>query len=65
LLQILTVYRYQGSGKLIAKGLSNGDVLPLNSDLTLAEKAPHRVRRGTGLQATFYRIEVETDTHGG
>jgi hypothetical protein len=65
LLKVLTVYRYRTSGKLIAVGLGNGYVLPLNSDLTFSEKAPHRVRRDTPLDPTPYRLEVETESHAG
>lgn len=65
MLQVLTVYRYRTSGKLIAVGLHNGYVLPLHSDLTFSERAPHRVRRDTPLDPTPYWIEVETRSAGG
>ncbi len=59
MLKVLTVYRYKNSGKLIASGLGNGHVLPLNSDLSFSEQTPHRVRRDTDLTVTPYRLEVE------
>ena len=40
MLKVLKVYRYRISGKLVAGGLGDGHVLPLNSDLTLAAKPP-------------------------
>ena len=64
MLEVLTVYRYRTSGKLIAVG-HNGYVLPLNSDLSFSEKAPHRVRRDTPLDPTPYRLEVEKESQGG
>ena len=64
MLKVLKVYRYKSSGKLIASGLGNGYVLPLNSDLTFSSKEPHRVRRDTELDQTSYRIEVEVGSQG-
>lgn len=64
MLSVLKVYRYRNSGKLIASGLGNGYVFPLNSDLTFSGKGPHRVHRGTDLDQTPYRIEVEVGTEG-
>lgn len=64
MLKVLEVYRYRSSGKLIATGLGNGHVIPLNSDLTFSEKAPHRVRRDTERDPTPYRVEVEVGSKG-
>lgn len=63
-LKVLKVYRYRSSGKLIASGLGNAYVLPLNSDLTFSEKEPHRVHRDTELDQTPYRLEVEVGSKG-
>jgi|CXWL01.1.fsa_nt_gi hypothetical protein len=63
-LKVLKVYRYRSSGKLIASGLGNGYVLPLNSDLTFSEKEAHRVHRDTELDQTPYRLEVEVGSKG-
>lgn len=64
MLEILKVYRYKTSGKLIASGLGNGCVFPLNSDLTFSEQRPHRLRRDTELDETPYRLEVEVGSKG-
>lgn len=64
ILKVLKVYRYKSSGKLIASGLGNGYVLPLNSDLTFSSREPHKVRRDTALDQTPYRIEVEVGSRG-
>lgn len=64
MLKVLKVDRYRSSGKLIASGLGNGHVIPLNSDLTFSEKALHRVRRDTELDPTPYRVEVEVGSEG-
>lgn len=64
MLEVLTVYRYRSSGKLIASGLGNGLVFPLNNDLSFSDNEPHRVRRDTDLDQTPYRIEVEIGTKG-
>lgn len=63
-LRVLKVYRYRSSGRLIASGLGNGYVFPLNSDLTFSEKGPHRVCRDTKFDETPYRIEIEVGSQG-
>lgn len=63
-LKVLKVDRYRSSGKLVASGLGNGHVIPLNSDLTFSEKQLHRVRRDTELDPTPYRVEVELGSEG-
>ncbi|MCJ7543139.1 MAG: restriction endonuclease [Phycisphaerae bacterium] len=60
MLKTAKVYRYKSSGKLVAY-LGWGEVIPLNSDLTFSAKPAHLVRRGTALQLTSYRLEVEVD----
>ncbi len=64
MLKVLKVDRYRSSGKLIAVGLKNGHVIPLNSDLTFSEKGLYRVRRDTVLDPTPYRVEVEVGSEG-
>lgn len=64
MLKVLKVYRYRSSGKLIASGMGNGYVFPLNSDLTFSSKEPHRVHRDTEFDLTPYRIEVEVTPRG-
>ena len=64
MLKVLKVYRYRNSGKLIASGLGNGYVFPLNSDLSFSSKGPHRVNRSTEFDPSPYRIEVEVTPHG-
>jgi hypothetical protein len=59
MIRVLKVYRYRSSNKFVALGLGNGYVFPLNADLTVSGKDPHRVRRGTELEETPYRIEIE------
>lgn len=64
MLKVLKVDCYRSSGKLIASGLGNGHVIPLNSDLTFSEKALYRVRRDTEIDPTPYRVEVEVGSEG-
>jgi HJR/Mrr/RecB family endonuclease len=64
MLKVLKVYRYRSSGRLIASGLGNGYVFPLNSDLSFSSKEPHRVHRHTQFDLTPYRIEVEVVAQG-
>lgn len=64
MLQVLKVYRYRNSGRLIATGLGKGYVFTLNNDLTFSEKEPHRTRRNTAFEETPYRIEVEVARKG-
>lgn len=63
MLKVLKVYRYKRSGKLVASGLGDGRVIPMNGDLSFSQQDLHRIKRDTELELTPYRLEVEVTTH--
>lgn len=64
MLKVLKVDRYRSSGKLIAVGLKNGHVIPLNSDLTFSEKGLYRVCRDTVLTRHHIELRWRSDQKG-
>jgi hypothetical protein len=65
ILKVLSVYRYDNSGKLVACHPSTRTVLPLNRDLTPSSQKAHRISRKTEITETSYRIEFECWTENG
>ena len=63
-LEVLKVLQYENSGRLLAGPTKDGLFFPLNSDLSFSGKDSHRVKRGTQLKETSYRIEFEVTRDG-
>lgn len=59
LLKVLSVYRYEKSGRLVAWDPTTGTAIPLNGDLTHSDRESHRINRKTEISQTSYRIEYE------